>query len=354
MLHMPSHIDMRDGDYASSVRSNAMAVALPLCRHAYPQHNMESLLWSARMADDLEVSLDVAKQLAAHATATCHARVDEAGMSCERFTSQLLLTLVHFEMWDDIQMKHRGPPPSEFRYWRAVWLFAQGMAATRGSGSTRHADTTSGMPNLDQAGRMIAASRWLALLQSQRGEVERAPAAWTYASLVQLVAIYEHVLRAEIMLLDEIRTAKDAVAELEMALLQQTLIPYDEPPALYRSVRPRLADILMRLNDTNSARAILRAELYEYPNQPFLAAKCARLGPPRCGGGAEQLVAESHADVSPRVLHLRVFPICIALVTIFLLVLSLCAVFLDKADWVPSGDRHTPSLLSSARGTALC
>ena len=136
LLHMPSHGYLRAGRYAQAVRANEEAAAV-LSEHAYPEHNVEFLVYAHSAMRQAGPALEVAVRLHALAESLLATGRDgyEAIFPYERFVVAPLYTCVLFRDWECVARRTAGPPPAARRVLeRLFWFWARGhlLAAARG------------------------------------------------------------------------------------------------------------------------------------------------------------------------------------------------------------------------------
>ena len=124
LVHMPSHIYLRDGDYGAAVKSNQQAIAAdrsyqrmqpaaPAGVMGYANHNQHFLAVSASMAGDFETARTAAAELQTH-------------MHNEAMGAMSLLVLMRFARWDDV-LAVPEPDPDQ-RGVTFIWHLARASA----------------------------------------------------------------------------------------------------------------------------------------------------------------------------------------------------------------------------------
>lgn len=244
LVHMPSHIYERIGDYAAAARSNREAAqadeAFVRARgletdaaFMYGSHNVhfEAVAWS--MAGSFTDALAAAGKLEQRAAPQV-----KAMPVAEILLPTSALILVRFRRWEEALRLPRPDPalPGATAYWH----FARGLA-------------------LAAAGDVAGAEREHAsfLAAQQRITEEMASAGGTMTESVRRVA--DHVMRAGIA-----RARRDAKSEIEIlraAVDIEDSIPYDEPPSWYLPTREALGGALLRSGQSAAAEAVFRADL---------------------------------------------------------------------------------------------
>lgn len=275
LAHMPAHIYIRTGRYDDCVASNEAAAAAALHEQIYPQHNLEMLVWCARLAGDAAAARSGAARLAVLAEARLRAAQMEAGFGAERFAAAPLLTALSLEDWAAIAASPR--PSGKTPYVRATWHLARGVRAAR----------------LEAAAE--AAEGELEQLRALRRDVEAAAPSYGVFSAATCLDIYEAWLLSELQLLRGDAVA--AAATLERAAATEETMWYDEPPALVLPPRMLLARARLIAQQPQRARAEADATLARFPAAaPALrlrAAACAAVGDVACAleSGVQALAA---------------------------------------------------------------
>ena len=236
LLHMPSHIYMRVGEYESSVRSNVSAAAADL---AYLRSNPPSHDAAMSYTHDLE-SLAVSasflgRRAQAKQAAQEIARVD-AGMANKptTFSSALAFVLLRFQQWDDVVALPAADPsdlPSSM-----MSHFARAIAFSQLRNAQRVANEHRGF---EQAARALPKDR------VYRGN-----------SSGNVIAVFEAVLDAR---LATDRTA--AIAAWERAVSAQDRLAYHEPPPFYYPLRESLGAALFTAGRYADAERVFRDDL---------------------------------------------------------------------------------------------
>jgi len=243
LLHMPSHVYMRVGDYERSVAANVSASAADLAylRNNPPSHDaamsythdLESLAVSASFVGRLAQAKQAAQEIA---------RVD-AGMAgaAEAFAPALAFVLLRFQQWNDV-VKLPAPAPGDTpslmmsHFVRAVALMQLGQ-------TSRAADERRGFAQ--------------AVQRLPRDEVYRSN------STGRVIELFETVLAAR-MTAD--RSA--AIAAWQRAVAVQDGLVYHEPPPFYYPVRESLGAALFVSGRHAEAERVFREDLARNPGNP--------------------------------------------------------------------------------------
>ncbi len=244
LVHMPSHIFMRTGDYAEAARCNERAVAADrayiqaraptgIYPMMYYSHNLHFLAVASAVQGRSDDALKAAEQVAAHVGP----HVKDMAM-LEGFMPTPLLIRIRFRRWGEL-MKAPAPAPERV-ITTAVWHFARGMALTA-------------VGNLAEAEKekdaLVAASRSLPA-DAMFSPRNRADAVF---------AISEKVLGAK---LAAAKGDKDkALSLLRAAVEAEDKLNYMEPSDWYLTVREALGGLLLTTGDFVEAEKVFRADL---------------------------------------------------------------------------------------------
>ncbi len=254
LVHMPAHIYSRVGRYHDAVLANQKAIGaddayLAICQPGpgvyplgYVPHNHHFLWFAATM----EGASEIARAAAAH---TGERTSDPTLMrtpgfeAMQNFSLTPLFAAVRFGRWDEVAAA--AMPPDDLPYMRAMWNYAQGMAAA-------------GQGRIDDARRFHGA-----LVPATTNPAIEKLMAWDRYSLVGGVRIGERFVAAELA-----RAAKDydaAIAALKTAVTIEDTLPYDEPPAWHWPTRQALGAMLLEAGKPVEAELAYRDELQRNP-----------------------------------------------------------------------------------------
>ena len=197
LVHMPSHIDIRTGNYEAAARANAYAAEADReyiknngGQGVYPMmyytHNLHFLSIAHSMQGRLGDAKRAAAQLEAHLGPYLNNMPDMTAM-IDGFMSLPTLTLVRFRLWDDVLKT----PAADKRLaaTNALWHFARGMAYA----STGKIDS--------------AESEQSILVTAAKNIPPEKP--YGINTVSNILKIAENVLSAKIALVKKIRSAID-------------------------------------------------------------------------------------------------------------------------------------------------
>ncbi|MBD2728830.1 hypothetical protein H6G96_21515 [Nostoc sp. FACHB-892] len=248
LVHMPSHIYFRVGDYEGAMQANEQAIAQDdiyinkyQVQGTYPMmyynHNIDFLMVASSMAGRYEDALKSAEKLVANATA-----IDPYAPMLEGFLGSKMLIQTRFSDWDAILKT--PAPDAKLPTTTALWHFARGMArAATGK--------------LEDAARESRA-----LLAAKQGISSEATIGFSPAS--RILDIASEVLNAKIA--REKHDYESAIQLLEKAVAAEDALDYMEPPDWYLPTRESLGSVLLAKGDYVQAEKVFRADLKKYPH----------------------------------------------------------------------------------------
>ncbi|MEH2202584.1 MAG: hypothetical protein V7K53_00695 [Nostoc sp.] len=248
LVHMPSHIYFRVGDYEGAMQANKQAIAQDdiyikkyQVQGTYPMmyynHNVHFLMVASSMAGRYEDALKSADKLVTNATA-----IDPYAPMLEGFLGSKMLIQTRFSDWDAILKT--PAPEAKLPTTSALWHFARGMA----SAATGKLED--------------AASESRALLAAKQGISTERTIGFSPAS--NILDIASKVLDAKIA--RENHDYESAIQLLEKAVVAEDALNYVEPPDWYFPTRESLGAVLLAKGDYKKAEKVFRADLKKYPH----------------------------------------------------------------------------------------
>lgn len=247
LVHMPSHIYIRTGDYARAAQSNADAIvadknyikkygAQGIYSMMYYNHNIHFLASANAMNGNYAGAIKSARDL--------HDNVKplvKAMPMLEMFTPYPAVTLVRFRKWEVILREQM--PPSEMVITTAMWNFARGVAFA-------------------ETGKPADAEKELAALR-EKLKVIPVEAPWGNSTAHGVLKVAENFLAGEVSLARGDNSA--AIRSLRAAADAEDLINYNEPPDWDLPAREWLGRALMTADRYHDAEAIYKEELKKHP-----------------------------------------------------------------------------------------
>jgi tetratricopeptide (TPR) repeat protein len=260
LVHMPSHIYFRVGDYEKAMRSNQQAIAqddIYLRNHPaegfYPQmyynHNLHFLMIASSMADRYEDALQAADQLVTNAAA-----IDPYMPMLEGFLGNKMLIQTRFQDWDAILQT--PAPDTKLLTTNAIWHFARGMA---------HAATGNVKDAIQENQALLTATQTIP---------ETATIGFTPAN--RILNIATKVLNAQIATAQH--DYDSAIELLQQAVIAEDALDYVEPPDWYLPTREALGDVLLAKGDYTAAKKVFQEDLKKYPHNKRALLGLQKLG----------------------------------------------------------------------------
>jgi hypothetical protein len=253
LVHMPSHIYIRTGEYVRSAKANAVAAAVDeayfgskgaqtFYAMSYYSHNLQFESASAMFAGNLAE----ARASAVRAVTLTEPIADQMAM-LEPFASQELFVLVRFGQWADILANTSRAPKATRTLQTGFFHWARG-AAFAGTGKTAEAETA------------------LAALKAAASGVPKdamvGPVNW--GGDVLAVAVADLAGR----IADAKGDRAGAIAAFTAAVAAEDKLGYNEPPDWLLPERERLGVALLVAGKAADAEAAFRAELVKHPGNP--------------------------------------------------------------------------------------
>jgi tetratricopeptide (TPR) repeat protein len=248
LVHMPSHIYARTGQYREALEQNRRAVAVderyiagqnpqgpyPLM---YYNHNIQFIWFSAMMQGRSAEAVAAARKIAGNLPPDLIAQ-----MSMLELAPPLpIVTLVRFGRWDEA-LAEPAPPASE-RYARSVWHYARGMAL---AGKGDLAGAAAALDSLRAAAALVPPDMVIS--------INPAPL---------LLRVASNALAGD--LAARRQRGDEAVRTLQLAVAQEDSLHYDEPPTWYWPVRHALGAALLGAGRAKEAEAVYREDLRRHP-----------------------------------------------------------------------------------------
>lgn len=248
-VHMPSHIDIRVGDWHKAIVANVKAVEADRRYRAivgppkdfiivYAAHNGHMLAYAAMMTGQRELAM---KHIRGMVAGLPEEFLKEYALMAEGFVAMPYEVMVRFGLWDDILAAPDHPDYMVLT--RALRLAARGIAqAAKGDPQAARAE---------QAAFVEAC--------------KRVPAEAMFGNNTAhgILAIATPMLEGEIL----VREGKvDAgIAQLREAVKAEDVLKYDEPPGWILPVRHSLGATLVQAGRFGAAEEVYREDLKRLP-----------------------------------------------------------------------------------------
>jgi tetratricopeptide (TPR) repeat protein len=249
LVHMPSHIYIRTGQYARAADSNQRAIEADEAYFAvapppefyglYYVHNHHFLAYAAMMEGRSAVALRAARDLEEKIPQPF---LEEYVTLADGFMPTTLHVMIRFGRWDDIldypeQPEHRLISRASRHYARSVAYSALG----------RTDEARRELEQFDQAAAQVT-DEWMVGNNKAK----------------DTLAISRKVAEAEILYREGER--ERAFALMREAVAMEEKLAYDEPPGWMQPSRHALGALLMGDGRAKEAEAVYRADLERHPN----------------------------------------------------------------------------------------
>jgi len=244
LVHMPSHIYLRVGDYARAADSNVDAIAAdeaymakapePALYWLYYGHNVHFLAYASMMECRYETAMDAARKLDAALPIDVQ---KQFGFLLEGILATHYHVMVRFGKWEDILEE---PLPAEHRLvTRAVHHYARGIAY---SALGRTDDARAAREDFEAA-------------------VAEIPDDWMIMNnpVNKVLPIARAMLEGELAFREG--RLEDAWSALERGIEAEDALIYDEPPGWMLPVRHAYGALLMSAGEYERAEAVYRKDL---------------------------------------------------------------------------------------------
>ncbi len=253
LVHMPSHIYIRTGDYHQGTLANERAVKadnqyVTQCRQqgiyplAYVPHNYHFLWATATMEGRADRSIEAARSTS-DLVNTETMRQPGLG-TLQHYWVIPLYDHVRFARWDNI-LSYREPA-RDLIYPRGVWHYARGMAFV-------------GKDSLNWAQKELSSLKTIAA-----DDTLQEITIWDINTTQELMQIASRVLEGEI----EARKGNytQSIALLKGAISIEDQLTYNEPPDWFFPVRHNLGSVLLAADRPVEAERVYRKDLAKFPN----------------------------------------------------------------------------------------
>jgi tetratricopeptide (TPR) repeat protein len=253
LVHMPSHIYMRVGQYHDASRANELAIAadrsyIQSCRAqgfypgVYYPHNVHFLWWSTLFEGRSADASRAARQVADIAIdAVCG---PTPVLEAPRFRHLPWLTAARFGRWDEVLNVELPPATNSFLVDRVMWHYTRGLAFAARKQATPAAQEHSAL---------------VALLRSpEAAELDNPQFPGT-----GILAVAEHLLAAKVAQARGDHTAM--IQHFEEAVAAENALPYMEPAFWSLPARQTYGAALLQAGKPGQAEQVFRDDLVVYP-----------------------------------------------------------------------------------------
>jgi tetratricopeptide (TPR) repeat protein len=253
LVHMPSHIYMRVGQYHDATRANERAARadrayLRQCAAqgfypgAYYPHNLHFLWWALVFEGRSAEAMRAAHQAAQYATENyCGPR---KAIEAPRLRHLPWITAARFGRWEDVLKVPQPSATNDFLMDRALWHFARGLAF-----AARH--------------QADAAAREQADLTSLAHSEEARKLDNPYFPATRVLAIADHLLAGK--LAGARGDQKAMIEHLERAVAAEDALPYMEPAYWPFPTRHALGAAWLQAGNAARAEQVFREDLKIFP-----------------------------------------------------------------------------------------
>lgn len=248
MLHMPSHIDVRLGQWDRAIEANQKAIEAdrryralapqPDFYQIYMAHNHHMLAYAAMMCGRSSLAIRTIREMTAQMPPDW--LKDHAAIA-DGFVAMPLEVLVRFSRWDEVLAAPQ--PPEYLPLSRTLWHAARGTA-------------------LVYRGMLAEARREEAAFHEAASRVP-ADAVFGNNAAADLLAIARHLLRAEILYAEG--QVAQALEHLQAASQIEDNLRYSEPPDWMHPVRHLWGAILLAEGRASEAEVVYRQDLARQP-----------------------------------------------------------------------------------------
>jgi tetratricopeptide (TPR) repeat protein len=249
LVHMPSHLDVRQGRWAQSIEANQKAIVADRryreqspeqgFYNVYMAHNHHMLAYSAMMCGQSKLAVDAINEMARAIPAKW---IQENPLIADGFTALPLEVLVRFGRWGEALAAPE--PPDYLPIARALRQCARGIAhAAQGNIAEAKKDQ-------------------VVFLAACKNVPEGSGVGNNKAE--DLLSVAEHLLGGEILYREG--QVEHAVAELRKAIAIEDTLRYSEPPDWIHPVRHSLGATLLKERRAVEAEQVYRDDLARQPN----------------------------------------------------------------------------------------
>jgi len=249
-VHMPSHIDIRTGQWLKAVHTNEKAVeaderhrkifgATKGFLNVYVAHNRAMLAYAAMMTGQRDLAMKHIRAMAAETPADF---LKENALQAEATVAMPLEVMVRFGMWDEILAEPE-------KYTDKMWFTRAFHHAARAIAYAARGDT--------------ANARKAQSISLERGKLVPKEDFLSNNSCEALLAIAIPMVEGEILIAEG--KIDRGVEQLRTAIEKEDALKYDEPPGWMIPVRHSLGAVLMKQKRYAEGEQVYRDDLARLP-----------------------------------------------------------------------------------------
>lgn len=250
-VHMPSHIDIRCGDWHKAVDTNLKAVEADQryrqvagppkgFLNVYIAHNRHMLAYAAMMTGRRDLAMTHIRAMVAELPADF---LKQEALQAEGFVAMPMEVMVRFGRWDDILAEPDNYP--------------EYMPATRALHHAARAIAYAGKNDSVNARKEQA-------IFLEKSKLVAKEAALGNNPVESILAVAQHMVEGEILIRENKLDA--GLSELREAVKLEDALHYDEPPGWLIPVRHSLGATLMRNKRYAEAEKVYREDLRKLPD----------------------------------------------------------------------------------------
>jgi tetratricopeptide (TPR) repeat protein len=249
-VHMPSHIDIRTGQWLKAVDTNVKAIEADK-RHrkvfgpakgflnVYIAHNRNMLAYAAMMTGQRDLAMKHIRAMVAEMPADF---LKENALQAEANVALPLEVMVRFGLWDEILAEPE-------RYTDKMWFTRAFHHAARAIAYAAKGDT--------------ASARKAQTVFLERARLVPKEDFHSNNSCEALLAVAIPMIEGEILIAEG--KIESGIEQLRAAIEKEDLLKYDEPPGWLLPVRHSLGAVLMKQRRFAEAEQVYRDDLKRVP-----------------------------------------------------------------------------------------
>ena len=250
-VHMPSHIDIRTGQWLKAVDTNAKAVEADQryrkifgqpkgFLNVYIAHNRHMLAYGAMMTGQRDLAMKHIRAMVAEMPADF---LKENVLQAEGNVAMPLEVMVRFGLWNDILTEPE-------KYTEKMWFTRAFHHAARAIASAAKSSTT----NARNEQRIFLELTRLVPKETSLGN----------NSCEAILGVVTPMVEGEILVAEG--QVDRGIEELRAAIQQEDALKYDEPPGWLIPVRHSLGAVLMKQQRFAEAEQVYREDLARLPD----------------------------------------------------------------------------------------